>query len=295
MDTILKSGDPKKMDPVRLNYLQNPFLGPESTIAKGEWQLWRLKLELLKKDPELLLQTTRDLLKRARMKNEAGEIMESRFSDWIVWESYIDVALLNKSKYQEEVEAEIKAHLDPKSGIGKSWRRNASLAALKFALAPATSFANSEPLRSTNLIVEYFQSYGNTNVAYTDLRTVVPSLLYGDLDRLLPILIENKREVSEPSNDSQSHSNGALSPLNQDVSLTCNFLQLLRGPMSIRGGLVSPRGDLEPAKSNVTQLVLLTLVTDQNCKWNYQTCEYVQVNLPNNKQCSGISASYFAS
>jgi N-terminal acetyltransferase B complex non-catalytic subunit len=220
MDAILRNGDPQKMSPVRLNYLQNPFLGPDSKIAKGEWQLWRLKLDLLKKDPELLFQTTSDLLKRARTKSEAGDIAESRFSDWKVWESYIGAALLDKPTYRDEVEAEIKAHLDPKSGIDKSWRRNASLASLKFALTPTSSFSSFDtPDYKTDLIVQYLQQYGNTNVAYTDLRTVISSLDSQDLDRLLSILLQSKSGASEALNDGEIQPKGSLSPLNQDVSM----------------------------------------------------------------------------
>lgn len=220
MDTILRNGDPEKMNPVRLNYLQNPFLGPDSTIAKGEWQLWRLKLKLLKKDPELLFQTTSYLLKRARTKNEAGEIAESRFSDWFVWESYINAALLNKPKYQDEVEAEIKAHLDPKSGIDKSWRRNASLASLKFSLIPASAFSSPDvPDGKTDLIVQYLHRYGDTNVAYTDLRTVISFLTSQDMNRLMPILLQNRNGMSETLHGGEVQPNGSLSPLDQDVSL----------------------------------------------------------------------------
>ncbi|KAG0650585.1 N-terminal acetyltransferase B complex subunit arm1 [Hyphodiscus hymeniophilus] len=226
MDTILKNGNPEKMNPVRLKYLQDPFLGPDSTIAKGEWQLWRLKLELLKKDPQLLFQTTSDLLKRARTKNENGEITESRFSDWIVWKSYIDSALLNKSIYQGEVDAEIKAHLDPKTGIDKSWRRNASLASLKFALAPVSAFPSNEPESKANLIVDYLQRYGDTNVAYTDLRTVIPFLTSQDLDWLLTTLIENSNESSEAL-PSQSQTKGTLSPLNQDTATAIGIARLV--------------------------------------------------------------------
>ena len=215
MDIILQNGDPGEMNPIRLNFLQDPSFGPDSTIAKGDWQLWRRKLELLKKDPELLFQTTRDLLKRARTKNDSGEITESRFSDWVVWESFIDTALLNVPKYRDSVEAEIKAHLDPKSGIDKSWRRNASLASLKFALTPTSSFSSIEAAGfKTDLIAQYLQRYGGTNVAFTDLRLVIPLLASQDLNQLLLILQGKKRSLSEGSKVQE----GSLYPLDQDVS-----------------------------------------------------------------------------
>lgn len=79
----------------RLKYLQISTLGPDSIVAKGDWQLWRLTLELLtlEENWELLFETTSKLLKRARTKNESGELAESRFCDWFVWESYIRAAL----------------------------------------------------------------------------------------------------------------------------------------------------------------------------------------------------------
>jgi N-terminal acetyltransferase B complex non-catalytic subunit len=219
MDAILKNGDPGKMNPVRLNYLHSPYLGPESTIAKGEWQLWRLKLELLKKDPEVLFQMTGDLLKRARTKNKAGEIAESRFSDWIVWESYIDTALRDKPKYQDQVDAEIKAHLDPKSRIDKSWRRNASLASLKFSLAPDSAFLSSGAHDSkTGLVLQYLQQYGDTNVAYTDLRTVIPLLASQDLDSLLQTLLQDTRGTWDASHSGEGQSMESVGSLNQQVS-----------------------------------------------------------------------------
>ena len=237
MDTILRNGNPEKMNPLRLKYLQSPFLGPDSAIAKGEWQLWRLKLRLLKKDQDVLFETTSNLLKRARTKNEAGEILESRFSDWIVWESYIDAALRNMSKYQDRVRAEIEAHLDPNSGIDKSWRRNASLASLKFALAHSSSFLSVEPLSKTDLIVEYLKKYGDTSVAYTDLRIMIPFLASQDLDGLLPILIDNTGGLTEPSIPDDSQANGSLSLLNQNVSL--DFVYRFSPPMHEVGA--SPR------------------------------------------------------
>jgi len=74
-----------------LDYLQDPYLGPESTVAKGEWQLWRFKLQLLTKTQKWdeLFQTTSGLLKRARTKDASGKISEARYSDWIVWEGFI--------------------------------------------------------------------------------------------------------------------------------------------------------------------------------------------------------------
>jgi N-terminal acetyltransferase B complex non-catalytic subunit len=219
MDIILKSGGQEKMNPVRLNYLQNSFLGPDSAIAKGEWQLWRLKLELLKNEPELLFEMTRDLLKRARRKDDAGQITESRFSDWVVWKSYVDAASTNKSKYKEDVEAEIKAHLDPQSGVDKAWRRNASLALLRFAFK-STPFSKSDMSGhcDLDLIVQYLQQYGDANIAYTDLRSFIPLLGFRDLARFLSNLVENEENPNGESHAKSSVVQGPLDPLNQNVS-----------------------------------------------------------------------------
>jgi N-terminal acetyltransferase B complex non-catalytic subunit len=73
----------------RLEYLNNPHLGPESTIAKGEWQLWIDKLQLMSDGEQWqeLFVATGELLRRART-NTDGQITESRYSDWIVWDNF---------------------------------------------------------------------------------------------------------------------------------------------------------------------------------------------------------------
>lgn len=79
----------------QLDYLQDPYLGPESTIAKGEWSLWRDKLQLMKQARQWqdLFQVTSNLLARARAKDESGQLSESRYSDWAVWEAYVQSSL----------------------------------------------------------------------------------------------------------------------------------------------------------------------------------------------------------
>jgi N-terminal acetyltransferase B complex non-catalytic subunit len=75
----------------QLEYLRNANLGPESVVAKSEWQLWRFKLNLLTAAQEWkeLFEITQALLKRARTKDEAGQLSEASFSDWIVWEAFV--------------------------------------------------------------------------------------------------------------------------------------------------------------------------------------------------------------
>ena len=82
-------------------YLQSPQLGPESTVAKAEWQLWRTKLKLMEAAQQWqdIFDTTAALLKRARTKDESSQLSESRLSDWLVWEAYANSAVkLNGSQ-----------------------------------------------------------------------------------------------------------------------------------------------------------------------------------------------------
>jgi N-terminal acetyltransferase B complex non-catalytic subunit len=78
----------------QLEYLQDPFLGPESAVAKGDWSLWRSRLQLMARSRQWqeLYQLTGNLLKRARTKNASGEITEPQYSDWIVWDAYMRAA-----------------------------------------------------------------------------------------------------------------------------------------------------------------------------------------------------------
>jgi len=79
----------------RLEFINDPTLGPESAVAKGEWQLWRFKLNLLENAAKWqeLYETTKSLLKRARTKDQSGQLSESGLSDWIVWEAFIRSAV----------------------------------------------------------------------------------------------------------------------------------------------------------------------------------------------------------
>ena len=80
---------------VRLEYLQSLQLGPESVAAKGEWQLWRTKLQLMEaaRKWQDLFDTAAALLKRARTKDDSSQLTESQLSDWIVWEAFIRSAV----------------------------------------------------------------------------------------------------------------------------------------------------------------------------------------------------------
>jgi N-terminal acetyltransferase B complex non-catalytic subunit len=78
-----------------LEFLQDSHLGPESAVAKGEWQLWRSKLKLMAEALQWqdLFKTTGALLKQARTKDQIGHLPESRLSDWIVWDAFISSAI----------------------------------------------------------------------------------------------------------------------------------------------------------------------------------------------------------
>ena len=78
----------------RLQYLQDPHLGPQSTVAKGDWELWRQHLQLLAgmQRWDELFSLTSSLLEKARSKDDSGQIVEARMADWIVWDSYLTSA-----------------------------------------------------------------------------------------------------------------------------------------------------------------------------------------------------------
>ncbi|KAH8602738.1 N-acetyltransferase B complex non catalytic subunit-domain-containing protein [Bisporella sp. PMI_857] len=182
----------------RLQYLSDPYLGPESTIAKGDWQLWRWKIELLRNSQQwkVLFDTARGLLARARTKDDSGIIVEERFSDWLVWEGFLrsakelsetDIPMSEIKSIHDSVNSEIKAHLEPLSGVGKSWRRNASLAKLKFSFESAVPFLRNPNEQSSDSvlvegsgvlspILEYLLHYGDATTAYIDLQPSVEKL-----------------------------------------------------------------------------------------------------------------------
>lgn len=85
----------------RMEYFKDPLLGPESSTAKGEWQLWRYKLQILEATSQWqeLYDICSALLKRARTQDATGHMAESRMSDWLVWQTYIRAAIaLNDHK-----------------------------------------------------------------------------------------------------------------------------------------------------------------------------------------------------
>jgi len=201
----------------RLQYLDDPYLGAESNIAKGEWQLWRWKIELMTSTQQwkVLFDTTISLLARARTKDSDGKISEARYSDWIVWEGLfrsVKELAQNESSGEEIDElyktayAELKTHLDSSSGIDKSWRRNASLAKLKFSSERTSPFSElletdktNEEIDTTSSVnsevLEYLNQYGDATTAFIDLRPVVEGLNRQQRLQLLASITESRQNI----------------------------------------------------------------------------------------------------
>ncbi|KAJ5032454.1 uncharacterized protein L3040_009058 [Drepanopeziza brunnea f. sp. 'multigermtubi'] len=194
----------------RLEYLQDPLLGPESVVAKGEWELWRLKLELLEKAQEWkeLFEVTGSLLKRSRTKNEAGNYSEARLGDWVVWEAYVlSAGQLKDRKATSQTWIEVKAHLDPECGIDKSWKRNASLALVKITFESSSPFSETTqengglPHRVTASI-GYLQNYASASTAYNDLRPFIGKMSQEERKQFIGAL--DKDTLFENGEKSQS-------------------------------------------------------------------------------------------
>lgn len=103
----------------------------------------------------------------------------------------------NICRYYEDIRSEVKAHLDPACKIDKSWKRNASLAKVKFIFESSTAFSQDnflEDVRNgTNMtrlsaVVDYLQEYGDANTAYNDIRKFVEALKLNERVQLLSML-----------------------------------------------------------------------------------------------------------
>lgn len=109
-------------------------------------------------------------------------------------------------RYKKDVEAEVEAHLDPSSGVDKSWRRNAELARVMFR-SIGDSFSDSDT--PGNHVVKYLQKNGDTSRAFAELRPIVQDMDGNDSRVLLSSFLDPQ---------------GSFSLLNQDVgwvSLLC--------------------------------------------------------------------------
>ncbi|KUJ22389.1 uncharacterized protein LY89DRAFT_636366 [Mollisia scopiformis] len=186
----------------RLEYLQDKHLGPESTVAKGEWSLWRLRLKLMTEANHWqdLFDLCGTLLKRARTPNDSNQLVEASFSDWTVWEAYLKSAskLENRGNYNE-IREEVEAHLDPACEIDKGWKRNASLAKVKLSFECSASFSQNAPSigpsdklsSQPNVILDYLQEYGDASTAYNDIRQFVEVLKPDERSQLMSMLEDN--------------------------------------------------------------------------------------------------------
>ncbi|PBP18509.1 cytoskeleton organization protein (Dec1) [Diplocarpon rosae] len=193
-----------------LEYLRDPLLGPESVAAKGEWELWRIKLGLTEKVQQWkeLFETTGSLLKRSRTADSSGKYVEARLSDWIVWDAYIRSSTeLNENKFASQVEKECQAHLDTACGIDKSWKRNASLALVTIAFKASTPFSesvqkNGDMSYRVTTILKYLQEYANASTAYNDVKHFVGQLSQDEREQLLEVL--EKGVLFEKASEYQS-------------------------------------------------------------------------------------------
>jgi N-terminal acetyltransferase B complex non-catalytic subunit len=113
----------------------------------------------------------------------------------------------------DDVANEIAAHLDPGSGIDKTWRRNASLAWLTYTFK-ATSSVFAPDVSSTSeveknpritAVVKYLQNFGDATTVYDDLKPYV-ELLEPEERRILLDVLRNgvKFEDAKPKNDLES-------------------------------------------------------------------------------------------
>ncbi|TQS36684.1 hypothetical protein Golomagni_02856 [Golovinomyces magnicellulatus] len=200
-----------------IEYLEDPHLGPESPAAKGNWEIWRLSLKWLsrsKKWPQLF-ETSMSLLKRARTRDKTGKFPEAQFCDWIVWSSLLlSVVETNEHKisFYKRARAEIIAHLNPGLGIDKSWKRNASLAYVKFHFECSIPFSNDTENSfrgsisiKTIAFLKYLYEYGHTSMAFIDLRPYFESLTTTESSNLCNILAQNSNFVDHCFEGEQSN------------------------------------------------------------------------------------------
>jgi len=114
------------------------------------------------------------------------------------------------------VSAEIEAHLDPASGIDKTWRRNASLAKLKWYFNHASAFHTSR----TTLITTYLKEYGHSTTAYNDIKPYIEILDVEERTVLLSTLIESRKAVQERKHEDSASTSVSYLLSNLKVSQT---------------------------------------------------------------------------
>jgi N-terminal acetyltransferase B complex non-catalytic subunit len=169
----------------------------------------------------------------------------------------------------EGVHAEIAAHLDPNSGVDKSWRRNAHLALLKFQSEGLQKFPNSDnPMlidkvlpengQISNLVTSiwtYFGQYGNASTAFNDLRPFIEESNL--VDRLT--LLKTLPSIAIYENDEKAQTRHAVFPTDEEV---CTFLETMASSEKIHVCHPIPCLNLFSESFNGR---LLTIIPGSNC------------------------------
>lgn len=124
-----------------------------------------------------------------------------------------------------QVVAEIQAHLDPNSGVDKSWRRNASLAWLRLSIEKPASFESRMGPEKVQSLLLYLEKYGEATTAYNDLRPFAERLVPEDRIQL----VRNITGISlfgdsEKLRNGKIHLSGKLGPSQEDVRYVISYL-----------------------------------------------------------------------
>lgn len=121
--------------------------------------------------------------------------------------------------------AEIQAHLDPSSGVDKSWRRNASLAWLRLSFKNPPPFEPSIGAAKVQTLLAYLKNYGEATTAYNDLRPFAERLEVDDRILLVRTLTGNSSfGDSERLKDGYLQPSEKLCPAQEDVSHSLTLL-----------------------------------------------------------------------
>lgn len=124
----------------------------------------------------------------------------------------------------KKIRAELEAHLDPDSGVEKSWRRNASLAYVKFHFQNCVAFSSdSENITNNSLSIEtialikYLYEYGDTYTIYGDLRPFLEVLRPSERSKIFSILTSSVTTIDLACHDEQKK---LLIPMVEKISST---------------------------------------------------------------------------
>lgn len=117
-----------------------------------------------------------------------------------------------------KVSAEIKAHLEPNSGIDKTWKRNALLAWLRFSFCCSASSGPGDASERIPLLWRYLKEYGHASTAYNDVRPFAEQLEVGERMELVRLLTGNSNLGISDRKNSKHLTSKALSLSNHDVS-----------------------------------------------------------------------------